>query len=356
MTTAQRIELLAQACRHPDLARLLGPIDSSALSDWVAAELGRADALDRFRPHGPLRSRAIAPAHILHIVSGNTPHAAFQSLLRGLLLGSHNTIKLPSSGLPELTRWVGSLPDALHALVVSTTELTDSHWQRANVVVAIGSDATMQQVQEQIRPDQTFIPHGHKLSIGVVTADFEQAATLAAKDSSLFNQRGCLSPHAIYVQGDARKFATLMAQKMARFNQHTPAESLSLSEAGAVANLRETTRFLAANGDTTELWHSGDLAWTVIWENDSTLKLSCLNRCVYIKPLPEPCTAETLGAEAHYLSTIALHPFDPDLAERLAELPAHRICPLGKSQEPSLFWHHDGFAPLASLVKWKDIG
>jgi len=356
MTTADRIHMLAKACEHADIVRLLGDISASDLTDWVKAELGHADALDVFRPHGPLSSRAFAPEHLLHIVSGNTPHAALQSLLRGLLLGSYNTIKLPSSGLEELTDWVESLEAPLRELVEYTSELSEVHWQRANAVIATGSDETMAQVLDQLRPDQVFIPHGHKISIGIVTGDFENAAALAAKDCSLFNQRGCLSPHAIYVQGDVRQFAQFFTKEMDKFNQHTPAEPLSLSEAGAVTNLRETTRFTAVNEDSTELWHSYDLAWTVVFENSSVLKLSCLNRCVYVKPLPEDISPSNLGSEAAHLSTIALHPFDKSLAESLTTLPAHRICPLGKSQQPDLFWHHDGFDPLASLVKWKDLG
>ena len=141
------------------------------------------------------------------------------------------------------------------------------------------------------------------------------------------------------------------------FAKHTPPQPMSLSEAGAVHNFRETMRFQAANKATVEIQESEDsLDWTVVYREDSTLQLSCLGRCVFVQPLPSPLNSDTLGSAAQHLSTIALHPFDEARAETLAHLPAHRICPLGESQQPSLFWHHDGFAPLASLVQWKDIG
>ncbi len=190
--------------------------------------------------------------------------------------------------------------------------------------------------------------------------DFKVAATLAAKDASLYNQRGCLSPHAIYVneqtEGDGMQFAELLADAMDTFSQSNPPTPLNLSEAGAVRNLRETTRFSAANSTDHALWESPNRQdWTVIYESSPQLKLSCLNRCIYVKPLPDPLSKKTLGPEAQHLSTIAIHPFDLAHAESLSTLPAHRICPLGKSQQPTLFWHHDGFAPLASLVRWKDV-
>jgi len=374
ISTHDRIQLLAVACQRPAAESLLGNISADDLTSWVTAELGHADALDTWTPHGPLHRKAIAPKTILHIVSGNTPHAAIQSLLRGLLLGSHNILKLPSSGLPEIDEWVSFLPGELKTLVETHAKLTDTQWSQSDAVIAIGSDDTIAAIQQRILPHQLFIPHGHKVSIGIVYRDFENAAPLAARDASLFNQRGCLSPHVIYIDetaGTAPQFAELLASEMENFAQAHPPSSLSpplsLSEAGVIRNLRETTRFSAANSTTTQLWHSKgisenseNLTWTVIYQASPILHLSCLNRCIYVKPLPSSLNASILedqfGPESQHLSTIAIHPFSLTTAGPLATLPAHRICPLGDSQQPSIFWHHDGFAPLASLVKWKDIG
>ncbi len=356
-TTQERTQLIAEAYSSRTAMELLGEIRCEQLTEWLAAELGHADILDEFHPHGTLRSRAYAPSSILHIVSGNTSHAALQSLLRGLVIGSHNIIKLPTLGLPDFENWLETLPAELSKMVSTHRNLTDKHYQQADVIIAIGSDETIAEVHSHLLPHQRFIPHGHKVSIAVVTADFENAARLAARDCSLYNQRGCLSPHAVYIKGDTSLFAQMMAEEMECYAREAPPQSLSLSEAGAVQNLRQTTQFIAANDPSTQLWQSADnLDWTIILEADSSLKLSCLNRCVYIKPLPEKLSTTTLGPEASHLSSIALHPFSHKTATSLAQLPAHRICPLGSSQQPNLFWHHDGFAPLASLVKWKDLG
>ena len=113
MTTQERIKLIAQVCQSDTSASLLGEMTTEKLSQWVTAELGHIDALDTFLPHGEIFSRAYAPVLILHIVSGNTPHAAFQSLLRGLLVGAQNLIKPPSQGMPELETWIESFPPEL---------------------------------------------------------------------------------------------------------------------------------------------------------------------------------------------------------------------------------------------------
>ena len=357
MTTQERIKLIAQVCQSDISASLLGEITTEKLSQWVTAELGHIDALDTFLPHGEIFSRAYAPVLILHIVSGNTPHAAFQSLLRGLLVGAQNLIKTPSQGMPELETWIESFPPELKKLTEYHSQLTEEQWHEAEVVIAIGSDDSIESIHSKLRPHQKFIPHGHKVSIGVVTSDFEKAAYLAAKDCSLYNQRGCLSPHAIYVKGNVQEFAEMMAHEIEQYSAIDPPLPLSLQEAGAIQNLRQSAQFIAANDDGTQLWlSSNNLNWTIILEQSAELKLSCLNRCVYIKPLPEQLDTQTLGPESAYLSTIAIHPFTQSFAKELAHLPAHRICPLGSSHQPDLFWHHDGFAPLASLVSWKDIG
>ncbi len=355
--TKDRIELLAQTCSLEEVKKWTGDINSDDLHTWLKSELGSATILDEFHPHGPLLSKAIAPESILHIVSGNTAHAAFQSIIRGLLIGSHNVVKVPSSGLPALTDAMHLFPDALRQMIEIHSSLTDDHWSKADAIVATGSDASIEAIQARIQPHQIFIAHSHKVSIGVVHDDFETAAPLAARDISLYNQRGCLSLHAIYVSGDSNSFAQLLANEMETFAHAHPPETLTSAEAGSIRNIRETVRFQAANDPELNLWESRDnLDWTVIHDPSPELKLSCLNRCAYVKPLPDTFDSKTLGVESKHLSTIALHPFTQAKAICMENLPAHRICPMGQSQEPSLFWHHDGFAPLASLVKWKDIG
>ncbi len=357
ISTPERIQLLTEACSHQEVQRWTGCITSDDLNAWLSSELGSALALDKFLPHGPLHSKAIAPKCILHIVSGNTPHAAFQSIIRGLLIGSHNIVKIPATGLHPFTDALEHFPKPLRELIETHNTLEDKDWLKADVVIAIGSDESIAAIHQKTKPDQQFIPHGHKVSIAIAYDDYENAAQLAARDVSLHNQQGCLSIHAIYSRGDSKHFAELLAMEMEKFCVNNPPSPISTSEAGAIRILRETTRFCASNDSSTQLWESKDtLNWTVIHQDEPTLQLSCLNRCVYVKPLPPRLDNDILGTQSAYLSTIAIHPFDKAEATSLENLSAHRICPLGKSQQPSLFWHHDGIAPIASLVKWKDIG
>ena len=116
MRTHKRAEAIAEAAA--EFSDLLGPTGAEDLMGWVAAELGHPGALDTFVPQGGAKARALAPGTILHVVSGNTPHAALQSLIGGLLLGSRNLVKLPRGGLAAVEQFLRALPGDLRALLV----------------------------------------------------------------------------------------------------------------------------------------------------------------------------------------------------------------------------------------------
>ena len=353
-TQARCVALAAAANRFP----FLGEVSADSLRALIAEELGHAEALDCFIPHGAHHSRAVAPATILHILSGNTPAAALQSLLRGLLLGSRNLCKLPSSGLPEVAQFLAVLPPELRSLVEVSGQLPAEWLARADAIIVFGNDATIAHFRALAQPWQTFIAHGHKLSFGIVFDDptFASAAA-AARDASVFDQQGCLSPHVIYVRESgtftARAYAERVAAEMAAFEKHTPRGPLTLSEANSIRTLREETTFRVANGELLALFASADTAWTVIADSTSGFPSSPLNRVLFIKPLPADF-ADTLAPVRTHLSACGICPSTHEHAEFSASLGVTRICPLGKMQQPPLTWHHDGAPVLAPLVRWVD--
>ena len=359
MKTAERLKLLA-ACVDA-FAPWTGSFTEAQLLSWLAAEMGHPEALDRPVPHGSIQSRAVVRDPLLHVTSANTPHAAMQTLLRGLVVGARNTLKLPSTGMEAVEQVVAGLPEELRRSVCLVQELP-RFWARDHpTVVVFGNDETIQWFKENTPATTRLLPHGQKIGMGLVSGDLHEAARLAARDASLHDQQGCLSLHDVYVKGGpqpAREFASLLAAEMELFEQD-PAhskEKRSLQQSAAIASLRESVRFSAAsNPETCALWESENSnAWTVIYEQAPVLKIGPLNRVVYVKPWPGPdCAA--LGPATAHLSTLALHPFDHSPEEGLLHLGATRLCAMGRAQEPSLFWHHDGFPALGSLVDWVDI-
>ena len=358
MKTAARAEAIAVAAEpfHP----LLGPTSTDDLLAWIRAELGNEMALDAWVPHGTAQTKALAPESILHVVSGNTPHAALQSLAGGLLLGSRNLVKVPSTGLVELDEFVSRLPPGMRALVETSKELSEAWLASAEAVVVYGSDETIATLRRRVPAGKIFIGHGHKTSLGVVWDDPDFASCAgAARDASLFDQQGCLSPQVFYVresrQGFARKYAEQLAAAMENFNRRHPRGPLTVEEKASIANLRAAYRFRAAGDLRVALWEGGgNLDWTVIYEEDTWFTASPLNRVVFVKPLPDDL-AGAMGPAVDYVSAVGLWPCTEELAGRFAALRPSRFCAIGNMQDPPWTWHNGGTARLASLVKWVDF-
>src|SRR5450432_425119 len=117
----------------------LGEIDEKSLLEVVRWELGHTEILDDFQRYANHLAMAIGPETILHVMSGNTPHAALQSLIRGLLLGSHNLCKIPSDGLPEVAQFKNALPESLASRIEIASELSPEWMTRANAVIVLAT-------------------------------------------------------------------------------------------------------------------------------------------------------------------------------------------------------------------------
>ncbi len=330
MTTEERLSLIVEAA--PIFAPYTGAYDLEQLRQWRAREFG-----DR---------HVLVPKNILHIISGNTPHAAYQSLLRGLVIGSHNRLKLPNEGLSDFE---STLPSSLSSFIETARTLPE-HWileAEVDAMVVYGNDATIRHFRNLAPLEVPFLAHGHRVGIAIIEAPSEKAAHLAAKDICEFDQQGCLSLQTIYLH-DPRSFAPLLAQALTDFESQEPRSPLSLSQHGAISNLRSETQYLAAQEpEKHQLWQGK--TWTIIFSDTPELEFSPGGRTVFLKPIPQDLS--TRISRMRHLSGIALYPF-----ENRTNLPSPRIFPLGQAQEPPTFWQHDGVPPLASLVRFQDRG
>ncbi len=354
MTTREIANQLAAAVR---LFPFLGEMNEESLCEVVRWELGHEEILDGFQKYAGHLAMAVGPKIILHVMSGNTPHAALQSLIRGLLLKSHNLCKIPSAGLPEVGQFKKALPECLASRIEMASELPQEWMKRADALIVFGNDQTIRHFVHAVRDSQLLVTHGHKVSVGIIFDDPNfQSIAGAARDASLFDQQGCLSPHVLYVEPSlARDYAKKLATEMESFNTRTPRGAISHMEAIAIDDLRRSFQFRAANDSTGMIWTSRDSTdWTVIFDENPRFASSCLNRVIYVKPLPSDIGAALADARPH-LSTIAIHPATLENAQLMSGLGATRICPVGEMQSPPFTWHQDGGQSLAPLVRWIDF-
>lgn len=341
-TLAQRIAFLVSQ-RH-SLEKWVGAYDAEALMKWLDAELGDSRRLEdwvngsRVEPREP----------VLHVVSGNTEHAAFQSVFRAILIGCRSCVKVPSAGLPEFEEWAAEI-----AGLDVRRELPEE-WRAPEVAVIYGGADTLSFFREWLSPETRIIPHGPKLSAAFVFAEREGLVEDLAEDVMRYGQRGCLSVQMIYVKGDVEAFCGRLAGALDEGGR--PKITPTLSEAGGARNERELARFRIANGAKVKMWESErSVDWTVTWDSESQkLRTGPGSGFVRVAAMPEEISKATLGAEIRFLSTAVVEPLSE--SARLDEIAPPRICAAGKAQEPGIFWHPDGVMPLAGLVRWRDLG
>jgi hypothetical protein len=356
--TEQRIAALAG--QAVEIARWVGDFDAETLRAWLRLELGSERVLDGWVAHGGIHTRAVPLSPLLHVVSGNSPHAAFQSVLRGLLVGACNRVKLPTAGLPEFERWIGGLAGPLADLIEVRRELPRG-WLDSEGAVVFGDGGTIEAFRRLLPGTVVRIEHGPKVSIAVVFGAWDDAVLdRLAADILRFEQMGCLSVQAVLVDGGEERvlaFGDGLAEAMRRHRAEFPRGAASVSASGAVQNARAMARFLCANGEGARIWESsGSTEWTLVHRRDPVLQSGPLHGFVFLHPLPVDLRRETLGPLGQVISTVVLHPFAEHAASRLDGLAPSRICAVGEAQQPTVFWHHDGGSPLSSLVRWRDFG
>lgn len=347
-TLSERIAFLL--AHRSTLERWVGAYDEARLIKWLDAELGDHRRLEQWVDG----SRVVPRGAVLHVVSGNTEHAAFQSVFRAILLGCENRVKVPSAGLLEFEAWADEV-----GLFEVKRELPDD-WKNPEVAVIYGGGETIAHFREWLSPQSRIIEHGPKISAAFVFEMREGLEEQLAEDILRYGQRGCLSVQSVYVAGDAEGFCERLS--LALEEQRPPTSSgqaviaATLSEAGAIRNARELARFQIANGAKMKLWESeGSVEWTVLLDHASSLlRTGPTGGFVRVMPMPDVLNRETLGDEVAFLSTAVVEPISA--WDRLETLSPPRICAAGQAQEPGIFWHPDGEMPLAGLVRWRDLG
>jgi len=345
-------------------------------------EFGHAQRLDQFVADGGEKSNRAAIVHgpefLVHIAAGNLPNPTLMSIALGLLTRSAQFVKCASGAafLPglfahsiyhadpklgaclEIAEWRGG-----------NRELENVLFAEADCLTATGSDETLTAIRAQLPAKFRFLGYGQRVSFGFVTREVlreEEVAKVvssAADDVIAWDQNGCLSPHVIYVEErgvvESDKFAELLAAELAKREASEPRGKISTEEAAAIASRRAIYETLAAHRADAKIWSSqNSTAWTVVFEHDVRFQFSCLNRFIYVKPVPDLAMVMRGVDEVHgKVSTVGIAaPPEKmkELALRFARWGATRICPLGQMQNPPLTWRHNGRPALGDLVTWTD--
>ena len=184
-------------------------------------------SIDRlFIPTKPVRGGGhhIKELDLLAILAGRVPALAAKVLFHGIGAGMHVTMK-PSSVEPVFTRLLANsanVVDPNAPVAVATTNRDDLNVmvRAASICLVYGSDETAAKIQDSRRSRPT-LTGPHMESFAVVFASSlptleksQETANRIATDVAIYDQSGCLSPIAVFIQdGGAvspRRFADLL--------------------------------------------------------------------------------------------------------------------------------------------------
>ena len=350
------------------------------LHRFIAEDFSNPKMLDEFQPRitGGW-TKAVGAELITHIWAGNVPGLPLWSLISGLLVKS-GTIGKVSSAEPicasifakVLVDIEPRLADCLSIIWWPNEDMnTAIHlFQQSDIVLAYGGNMALAAVQAQVPVTTRFLPHGHKLSFGMVSASAlsvvraKRLAAQAALDIVRYEQQGCYSPQMFYVERGAQvspqEFAQTLCGEMATLAHKYPRTSLSIEEALHIASWRESHEFAMLQSPAVQVLGDKKDAFVVVYSDvPVSLNPSPLNRCVTVVAVDSLLDVmPLLKDQRSYLQTVGLAT-DPEtllaLGDALAQAGVTRICAIGEMTSPAAGWHHDGRFSLADLVNMVDI-
>ncbi len=273
------------------------------------------------------------PRVVLIIAARTLPASTLRQCLLARYLGARVLLKCAAGQ--------EALAEALHTLdpgIEPRPFASDDHAAvraaiaEADTVVVLGSDATVAAVRAELAPEQTFAPHGHKVSAAWIGPD-PSDATLAglAEDLLAWDLAGCLAPQVIWSEGDPVALGRRLAPVITALEATLPLADVAAHRA-ARTRLSPLVTMLG-----------GQILGT------PTTALATLRDATF-RPSPGPRIAWLLPAAGDALAAVTpiLSILGTDTSP-LASSPL-RVCQPGQMQRPPLASQQDGLHPLVSLL------
>lgn len=348
----------------------------------LKSETGNPFYLDDFQYSESLNGycRAFGPRLIVSFFSGNIPALPHLVFMRSLLIKSACLGKLASGEPSFIPLYLKTIEDIDPEMACSlaalywkggSKDLESAAFNQADAAILFGGVETLTSVMKRIPRRVTVLTHGHKLGFGVLGRNglnydaLDALAASVAYDISMFDQHACLAPHVYYVEDGGevspKEFAGALANAMKKMETKMPRGALSPGEAALINQLRGRYEFRELNGeDVTMFASSKNTGWTVVCEKDPGIfHASPLNRFIRVFAVHDIFEIiPALRPLGPFLQNAALSIGDnreKEFISRLGEAGVARITSPGNMALPSMMWHHDGIAPISSLLRWCDV-
>ena len=363
------------------------------LETLLHAEFPDPHVLDRFRlsPNGR-EVRASGFPLAFHLGSGTVPGVATTSMIRSLMVKSAVFLKPGRGDVPLPVLFARALqeaePEVGGAVAVgywprTEGEETERFVRACDLVVVYGGDGTVAWVRNHAPVTTRVVSYRHRVGVGLVgrkalaikggeeralaRAGLErtarETAVAAARAVAVFDQKGCVSPHVIFVEAGGETspsdWTEMLASALAEMEASLPSGPLSPEEGAALQQFRGEAEVDESLGRGLVIHGRDEAPWTVRYRPEGELELSCLNRSVTVIPLRDATEiVDVLKPWGPFLQTVGVTGVGGrlrELLEGLVRLGVSRVVELGEVPWPSPWWHHDGVGPLQALVRWTDV-
>ena len=363
-----------------NLSSYLKTFRSHSLKSFLAQDFTQIEMLSDFVPVVKGGWSKVKPPNLmLHVWSANVPALSLWSLIGSLLVKSPSIGKLASDEPLVASIFVKMLLEEIPALedclsIVWWRGGDFSHSQaildQCDLVLAYGSNETLNSIRSRLGIFTRFLGHGHKISFSVVSntaldnKNAKWVAEQAALDVVRYDQMGCYSPHAYFVKTGGlvspKEFAQLLLTEIHSLSHRFSNRELSMSESSSIVKWRQDQLFNTIKDPSVEIFGDQSASSQVIFCNVAMpLKASILNRNVFVIAFNHWEELDfCLDPQRQFLQTagvaVSIEELD-HVSNLLVELGVTRICSVGEMTQPPSGWHHDGGFSLLDLVKIVDV-
>lgn len=330
----ERVRALLQAARAlQDASQPLGQklrrevLATSGLSrenvELALAGCLEVDATDRQLEALCRRTPESPRAHVL--LSANV----FTAGLRAIAIArasSEDVVVRASSREPHFVQaLLTAAPDAFRVVDALRPDPGDHVW-------AYGTDVTLRTIERSFPRGITLHAHGSGMGVIVCRLDGElprDVTRAMARDFVPFDQRGCLSPRLVLVEGEAvhaRALAQQLAAALGATESAIPRGRLSPAEQADITRYRDLATYAG------ELFPAGR-GWVGFTSASSNLLVAPVGRNAHVARVDQ--ATRWLESLSGQLTTVAAYPESWRL-ELQSRLPRVRVVAPGEMQRPPL--------------------
>lgn len=340
----------------------------------IRNELGGADVIDGWRsiaaaPSGRHHHVRAFPPRLIHVIAGNAPGVAAQSIIRGALVKGVNLIKIPSNDLFTAPMILEAIARVAPGHPVARS-FSAAYWrggdekvegtlfrpQFFDKLVAWGGGSTILNAQKYVGPGFELVAFDPKTSISLIGHEvfaseesLQRVADLAAADATLVEQQACASSRFQFVQGSIEeidRYCEVLQQRMSVTRPTASSTGRPLP-----SDLREEIDGLRGMEDLYRVW--GDFAGSgVVVRSDEPVDFHPDFRTVNVVPVRD--LAEGVAYANVATQTVGVYPpqMKESLRDALAVMGVQRVVNIGSAGGVESGLPHDGFMPLARFVRW----